>query len=211
MSTLRVSDDGTLTYNCQAVHPHASLCEYHNCSTWEDATCPHPLCAVTANGPHVGKDIVVHISHPDVVHVSSHPHYGECIALPPCPGCGSVMAIRVYPEHEQVEPQIIPDASGLGHTLQFHPRANDNLWRVHGETSHQYVPHPTLAHLSIEQIQAHQDALTSVAPDAPVDWMLSKVQINRIHRVELRPHVAHHQRLLEKMREAGKVPPAHSS
>lgn len=206
MSTIRIdSESGTITYNCQNQDPHMPICEYHNCAAWDDLICNHPDCK--ANGPHHGKDIVVHISHEGVQYVGTLPYLGDYIALPPCPGCGFIMGLRVHPEHEKIEPQIIPDQSGLGHTLQFQQRTNDGLWRVQGDAFNIQVPHENYAHLSVEQIRALQDYIKAQAPQADVSWMLTSVPVARIHKVELRPHVIHHANLKQKMIEYGKLPP----
>jgi len=208
MSTIRIDEEsGTITYNCHNMNPEVD-CPYHNCGTWTDLDCRRADHQFKHEQPQ-GLDIVLHVSHPDLVflpkHKTSEPDH---VAFPPCPGCGATMTMRVYTDAERMAPTIVSDQqTGLIHKVEFHPKANPNTYRVIADVVRRTVPHPDYAHLTAGQIAELQARIQQAAPAANVSWMQSEVITPIIHGVVLRPHVVQHDAVAKAMRMAGKMPP----
>ena len=130
------------------------------------------------------------------------------IAMPPCERCGAITTIRVHDE-EETTPPIVAIDQNTGKILQVaapdHPTYSDNLWQRRSEIVRHPLPHPTLAHLSEGQIKELQAHNRSLAPNVPVDWMLTESTREVIHEVKPHPAVALHRQLADLMRQSGKV------
>jgi hypothetical protein len=131
------------------------------------------------------------------------------IALPRCEECGTRITLLVH--GEIVEPIITKDEQ-TGKILQVAmPRGAEhhgNLWIVDKDLVKQKMPHPSFAHLSPEQLlqlQQIQAAIKSMAPDAPIDWMVPDAIREDIKNVYPHPAVARHQSLAQQMIAAGKT------
>lgn len=148
------------------------------------------------------ETITYHLNHDDMQFVRENE-----IVMPACQKCGTRMTIYVHGDHELLEPIITKDAI-TGKILQAadnpHPDYRDNIWIKHTSIVHTPMPHPTLAHLSVEQIKELQALNRSKAPDMPLDWMLTESIHEEIHSVTMRPFVEHHRSLAEQMKTAGK-------
>lgn len=185
-----------------AWHCHNPACTYHNCQGWDRGVhCAHH--GEAQRTQENGQTITAHISDPEVQWTSP-----QDIALPPCPGCGSRMTLHVHDDEELTAPIITTDEQ-TGKILQVaphpHPKFSGNLWFVDADMIKKQQPHPTLAHLSPDQIAQMQTDIKSKAPDAPTDWMLTETVQQEIHAVYQHPAVARHQQLATLLTEAGKV------
>lgn len=182
-------------------HCHTPTCKYHNCQGWDRGiTCQHH--EDQQNQP-AGETLTAHISDPGVQWVSPND-----IALPPCPACGSRMTVHIH-DDEDLMPPIVKRDEQTGEILQVtgpdHPNYHQSLWRVDADVIRKQVPHPSLAHLSMGQIQEMQAGIKNKAPETPVDWMLSEVTTLRINGVTQHPAVARHRELARQLQAVGKV------
>lgn len=196
-----IDTTGMISWHC-----HNPACTYHNCQAWDrGVTCAHHP---NRHNEEAGQTITAHISDAGVEWVGP-----QDIALPPCPGCGARMTLHVHDEEELTAPLITTDEQ-TGKIIQVaphpHPKFSGNLWFVDADMIKKRVPHPTLAHLSPDQIAQMQLDIKSKAPEAPTDWMMTEAVHQEIHAVFQHPAVSRHRSLAEQLQAAGKVytPPA---
>jgi hypothetical protein len=184
---------GNISWHC-----HTPNCLFHSCSDWDEGI----SCLHHEHNSGESKDIhSAHISNQGVSWVGP-----EEIELPVCTQCGEKMTLKV---HNNVAEPIITKDEQTGEILQVRmPEGfehHGNLWFKDADIVKQAMPHPTLAHLTTDQIRAQQESLRAVAPNAPVDWMMQEMLIEKIHRVIPHPAVARHQELAKQLNAAGKV------
>jgi hypothetical protein len=157
------------------------------------------------------SDCQAHISHPQVVRNAD-----RTIDLPPCETCvargtPTTLSIRAATDEELTPPTITRDEL-TGQILQVAPtpgyEAFDNHWGKVVEITHTPIPHPTLAHLSPQEIQAMQEQIKAKAPDAPIDWMLTTQVREKIHAVFLCPWVERHREVWRRIEEIQATSPS---
>jgi hypothetical protein len=188
-----IDDQGNISWHCISM----PQCSYHNCTAWDRGVdCSHHTTAGVSGQTHTA-----HISDPDIVWMSDHE-----IALPQCPECGEVLMITVH--GDIAEPVIAKDET-TGKILQVAMPVgfehHGNLWFKDADIVKKYIPHPSWAHLSIEQIRQAQEHIHSLAPNSPVDWMIQELTVEDIHSVVKHPAVDRHNALAEQLKAAGKV------
>lgn len=152
--------------------------------------------------PACGQENTYHLSHEGVQWLNERE-----IAIPACVKCGAKMTIRIPTEEEMTPPIITRDETGQ--IMQVEPAPGYEHffkhWQKDADIVHDALPHPTLQHLSLDEIRAMQEHIKAKAPNAPVDWMVSTTPREVIHAVSPRAFVAHHQELARQMQAAGKV------
>lgn len=182
---------GKIQWHC--AHP---ACSYHNCAAWDRvaACAQHPQTQWQQPPGNTHETPVSELTWADAQH----------IVLPRCQECGTVMTVRVFREEECLAPTITRDE----HTGKIVQVKADGVapWIVDTQTHHLFVPHPTLAHLSHEQIRAMMASIQAQAPHAPIDWMLSTSIYEEIKDVFPHPAIALHQEAARLLVAAGKIP-----
>lgn len=189
-----IEKDGTISWHCIT-----STCSYHNCAQWDrEIACSIHLPGIT------GKTHTTHISDNEVQWVNLVE-----ILLPVCLECGSRWTLRVH-DDEELTPPIITRDEITGKILQVapstHPKYSHNLWIKDADIIRKHIPHPTLLHLTPEQIHQIQADIRNKAPDAPIDWMMTEVTTEDIHDVYQHPAVARHRELAWQLMKSGKTP-----
>lgn len=188
-----IDAQGNIQWHCISM----PQCSYHNCEVWdkEIRACSHHATRVS------GQTHTAHISDPGVIWLSN-----TTIRTPICDECGAFTMLEI---HENVIEPIIKRDEITGKILQVvMPPGYEHyhtLWIADANTIRKTVPHPTMAHLTAEQIKQQQELLRSVAPDAPVDWMQQEMIIEDIHNVYPHPAVERHRSLAGQLRASGKV------
>jgi hypothetical protein len=194
---LFVDDAGNVQYHCTATPD----CPYHNCGAWVDVRCGHKGHETPQALP-PGQSISVHVTHEQCQWISSN-H----IALPPCPGCGSHMTVRIHSEEEKLPPRILCDEQ-TGAILQVahHPKANPNLTAIVKEVKTVKVPHAAFRDLAPDHLAQLISAMQSLGAK-DTSWMTTEVPVEVIQSVtHPRPHVVQHERLAAAMHAHGKHP-----
>jgi hypothetical protein len=191
-----LDDQGNLAWYCR--NPD---CRYHSCQAWDDGIkcLAHPD---RQNGT-IEEAHTAHISDPDIRWVGP-----QEIALPVCPDCGDSTTLHIHSD-EELTPPIITRDEITGKILQVaphpHPKYSPNLWQTHIDITRKRVPHETLAHLSPDQIAELQAYNRNLAPNIPVDWMMTEAIYADIQSVTQHPAVTRHRALAEQMTSTGKM------
>lgn len=186
-----IDDQGNTSWHCRT-----PTCSYHNCDAWDRGI----SCASHAQ-PVSGQTHTAHVSDAAIQWTAP-----DLIELPVCAECGEKTTLLVH--GDIAEPIIAKDEITkkiLQVTMPPNFEHHGNLWFKDADIIKQHVPHPTWAHLPIEQIKQVQEHIRSLAPTSPVDWMIQELTIEDIHSVTKHPAVDRHNALAEQLKAAGKV------
>jgi hypothetical protein len=118
------------------------------------------------------------------------------------------MSLHVYDDEELTPPVITYDE--ITHKIlqvapNPHPKYSKNVWKTTVEVTKKLNPHPTFAHLNVDQILQVQADIKNKAPDAPLDWMLTESIQAEIKSVEQHPAVARHADFAQQLIASGNV------
>ena len=178
-----IDEQGNLEYHC-----HRPDCEYHHCA----GLAGQIECAHHGTQHKSATPLQTHISHEQVEWVDA-----TTVQLPPCPACGSRMALRVGFTDAEIAPPIIErDPSGKI-TKVVHVGAV-NLTRIYDHAEKRVI-----------MDEARRQVLRQHGiPEALIEALIPPVVYFErvIDRVEPHPAIARHQELERQLTAIGKRP-----